>query len=577
MCSWKRAIFIMMFFLIFSLLLSLTINLVTIYLTKNVYYYDFETPLGLELDPNWKIEEENGNNVLVGVGHGYAKITPNRFYPITKENDRPLPKTLLPSLENLKVTKLKVKLKLEEGSININFRESFEKYHLRYLITFEENFLLVENWVGPHWIFHMWKQVNFSLGEWHSIEVLMEDAVFTLKLDGEIVIEFEDGFPIEKGLVSFETCPNSTAKIDDVEIHIQKPDVLTAFLSDLKPVSMIFTYPLSIFLLTLLISKISFRYAFWIFLGTLSLILSERPTLFFSREFGYGFLIAYFLYSFTMLIFSSLLWRKGKTDLYSIILAGLIIGCLLGFGKTGLGPGALAHFSLLAFTIPLILVDSFILKPTIKMPEIFTKTIYSKKLKTSILGILILIFSAKSAMGMLTSPLSFHLSLIALIGEVALVYLLALIILGKTQRNVDFKTLLPNEKEWKIITVAFFMIYVPLMGHLAYKAKVPLNLILLNVLPAAILTPIFLVLLRFRLNKNLSGTLETIDLSKHFSLKKPLLIFFLLTLGATLTNELMVSIPITIGLMSIVGVILIIMVTLDTWKMAKSQQKLSTI
>jgi len=56
----------MMFFLIFSLL-SLTINLVTIHFTKNVYQYDFETPLGLELDSNWKIEKENGNNVLVGV------------------------------------------------------------------------------------------------------------------------------------------------------------------------------------------------------------------------------------------------------------------------------------------------------------------------------------------------------------------------------------------------------------------------------------------------------------------------------------------------------------------------------
>jgi len=160
---------------------------------------DFEDGVadGWELEPGWQIEQEDGNYVLSGEGHSWARLTTGQDWTDYA---------------------LRLRLRLFGGVIHINYRVSDDAG--RYFIGFRERGLYLAKEAPWGSLFTLAESDVFhGLGEWHDVEIVGRGGHLQVYVDGVLEIDFTDSeAPLLQGSIAFETLEGSYAQVDDVEV-----------------------------------------------------------------------------------------------------------------------------------------------------------------------------------------------------------------------------------------------------------------------------------------------------------------------------------------------------------------------
>ena len=487
-----RLVLVLSGFVVFALLIPACFQVVAFYALSENCRYDFSDPYDFWMDPTWTVASENGDPVLRGENGGFA------FFPkeTPKENKRT--KDLLPAPTEL--AGLEVRIELERGFTCVSWVGRNQKLSL----VLHPAALEVERWSGDELVEWRSYPADFSLGRWHSLQLSVQDLDFYIKLDDNQTIEVENAFWGRK--VSFEACPSDVGTvvlIDNFEVCFHKPLVVQSLLADLAIVGRMLAY-MGLFLLLIFgLFKIKPRYGFWAALALITALLSERPTLFFSRPLDLGFILGYLFYFFYSFITYDLVWSSNRTDLGTLLLVGALVGCFLSFGRWGVSPGLVMRFSVVSITLPLVMLDSFTPNPEVRVPPWANTLLGGRRWRWTLgLIMLALLYSAYCAIGLIVSNLCFHLSLVIMAGELVLVYLLALLIISK---GMNLREFLPTKRERKVILPALGVAY---LFSVAYLLRVtlaasasPSELMLINFGPFVLMFSLLLVCTRSRLRK----------------------------------------------------------------------------
>jgi len=165
------------------------------------FFEDFEDGTGnWNLDEGWSLKTINGNTVLKGEGHRWARL--KRW------------------LDGNYI--FRAKFKIIQGTIHFNYRYTIRLDGLRrYFIgvNSKTDYLRLTKQIGDE--FYELAKVPMSLDlDWHKIEIRGYGNFINVYVDGELYIVHKDEqFPILEGKIAFETLGNSKVLIDDVEIR----------------------------------------------------------------------------------------------------------------------------------------------------------------------------------------------------------------------------------------------------------------------------------------------------------------------------------------------------------------------
>ncbi|MBU1055092.1 MAG: DUF1080 domain-containing protein [Proteobacteria bacterium] len=161
-----------------------------------LYTEDFESGAteGWELEPGWRMEQKEGNFVLNGEGHNWARLQRGQDWADYTFRSR---------------------IKVIRGGIHLNYRVS-EKG--RYFIGFSEEGLYLNKETPWGKFFELAKSdARIGINTWHDIEIRGKGGHLQVYLDGKLEIDFTDNAPITQGSIAFETLEESYAQIDNVE------------------------------------------------------------------------------------------------------------------------------------------------------------------------------------------------------------------------------------------------------------------------------------------------------------------------------------------------------------------------
>ena len=189
-------------------ILVLTIVLFILYCTpyvkaaEQIFFDDFESGVeNWDLEQGWAVILEDGNRVLQGNKHTFATVY----------------------LDGT-VNKLKLKLKLLQGTIHLNIRaKSTPNGFNRYFIGLEKDCSYIEKQIGDNFQ-HLKDGKGISLNKWHNIKIEIVGNRINVFSDGSLIIWAQDDDFLQEGGVSFETLDNSIAYIDDVQIEMSVPE-----------------------------------------------------------------------------------------------------------------------------------------------------------------------------------------------------------------------------------------------------------------------------------------------------------------------------------------------------------------
>ncbi len=549
--AYRRLFFVLSGFVAFALLVPVCFRAIAFHIPPENCRYDFSSSHGFYTDPTWRTSIENGNPVLRGENEGFA------FFPkeILKENRRT--KDLLPTPTEL--AGLKVGIKVERGFTCVSWIGKNQKLSL----VFHPARLEIEQWSGDELVGWHSYPIDFPLGQWHNLQLSVQDLNLYIKLDDNQTIEIENAFWGQK--VSFEACPSDVGTvvlIDNFEVCFGRPSIIQSLLADLVIVGRMLAYIGLFLLLVFWLLRIKPRYGFWAALALITALLSERPTLFFSRPLDLGFILGYLFYFFYSFITYDLVWSSNRTDLGTLLLVGALVGCFLSFGRWGLSPGLVMRFSVVSITFPLVMLDSFTPNPEVRVPPWVNTLLGGRRWRWTLgLIMLALLYSAYCAIGLIVSNLCFHLSLVIMAGELVLVYLLALLIISK---GMNLREFLPTKRERKVILPALGVAY---LFSVAYLLRVtlaasasPSELMLINFGPFVLMFSLLLVCTRSRLRKR-------VRMREKLRPRSPIIWLPLLLLFASLVSlvpPLVILIPIEMFLEQVGGIGLIIWLLLDT-------------
>ena len=199
-----HSIFSFIFITLIIALLALPQN---VYAQNFIYQEDFEKNLaeGWTFEQGWQIINENGNHVLSGEGHNWARFTN------TYDDYR-----VLFRLKNIR-NGLHINFRLNNtGRYFIGFNAQGSSLNKQYWPdTFIENLATSDRTHQPN--------------EWHQIEVIGSGNTITFIVDGEKEWEYTDTDPILEGSIAFETLDESLVYIDDIQVELAST---SAFLVD---------------------------------------------------------------------------------------------------------------------------------------------------------------------------------------------------------------------------------------------------------------------------------------------------------------------------------------------------------
>lgn len=156
-----------------------------------------------ELESGWGVVMEEGNYVLRGTGHRWARAGSELWGDYT----------------------FAAKLKLILGSVHVVFRRGPEG---RYFLGFSGDRL------------YLWKEFNrwsefafledkpgrYALGQWHDLRVEVEAGLIRVFVDGVLRISYTDPDPLLEGAIAFESLEDSEVCVDDVRVRTYGTETL---------------------------------------------------------------------------------------------------------------------------------------------------------------------------------------------------------------------------------------------------------------------------------------------------------------------------------------------------------------
>ncbi|MCB9420172.1 MAG: CHAT domain-containing protein [Ardenticatenaceae bacterium] len=163
-----------------------------------IYCEDFENGRAddWKLEPGWEVIESSANHYLQGSENSYA------FLQHTGWTDY----------------RLRFRFKLDQGRLQLYYRYLPEEKQWYTIGNAEAgNFYLVR--VDGEEIVTLANSQSVSIGHvWHDAEVIGEDRKIQVYMDGALILEHEDEYPVLQGTIVFEPLADSQVQIDDVEI-----------------------------------------------------------------------------------------------------------------------------------------------------------------------------------------------------------------------------------------------------------------------------------------------------------------------------------------------------------------------
>jgi photosystem II stability/assembly factor-like uncharacterized protein len=160
---------------------------------------DFEdgNASGWGLEPGWDVSLENGNYVLSGSEHSFARPDVNGWTDYTIE----------------------ARFKLVRGSFHFNLRENVYAGQIRYLLGVHSGGLYLGRQIGSDFFDLSQSNVSISLNQWHSIKAVVDGNEIRVYIDDNLRLNYTDSeIPILSGISSFETLDNTIAHFDDVSV-----------------------------------------------------------------------------------------------------------------------------------------------------------------------------------------------------------------------------------------------------------------------------------------------------------------------------------------------------------------------
>ena len=552
-----------LYFLLISVAIILSFDLFTIPYIKETH--SISSPLfGLELDPNWNVSKENGKIILSGSELGYATISMKKIEEIRIKED--LKKQILPSVVE-KIEKVEFRMNPKKGGVNLNLENiGSEGIHRMYTVNFHRNGVDIMKSENENVLLHKTYPFKLSFGKWYEVKTWIENRTIYLKVNNFTLSFYDpDLYPITR--ISFQTWEGSSAKVSDIKIGVKKKEITRLLREDFTVLGRICCYLFFLLGIFLLFFKINARYAAWFFLGCLATFIRERPTLWFSQQTFTGDILL--PYTIPFLIVSSYILRKGYRDFYSLLLGGIITNSLIAFGGGYelVASGVIERIdiigaSLMIFVAPLLLIDKYISKkPVITFQERIYEILTDKTKFYLLLFLILLIFLGYSEIGLAVSPLPFYLSVIALIAEFTLLYLMFSFLSDSTITSLSISEILPNRKEWKILAVTLFPIYFLLLAFFVWREVltfVPLSIVILSILITLLPLPFWIILLKKCKKKHMKTV--NIELKRYVN-KKVLLIFLCLN-----SLPLFFLVPISMALRIVMTVIVLFFLLVDVLK-----------
>jgi predicted TIM-barrel fold metal-dependent hydrolase len=160
---------------------------------------DFDSAsAGWDLEPRWNVEIENGNYVLSGSTHSWARagsISWNDYNFTTK-------------------------FKIIAGTAHVSFRISPEG---RYYFGIMENhaYFFKEKPIGSH--FKLADILTtIEVNKWYTISFQIKENNIKIYIDSVLLVDYSDNVPLLHGSIGFETQDNSHFHFDDVYVVISE-------------------------------------------------------------------------------------------------------------------------------------------------------------------------------------------------------------------------------------------------------------------------------------------------------------------------------------------------------------------
>ena len=155
---------------------------------------------GWQLESGWGVTQDNGNYVLQGIGHKWARAGSESWTDYTFET----------------------KIKLVEGGAHVNFRVSQEG---RYAIGVNEGGVYLMRTIFPN-VHTQLAQAEFPFGKniWSKIKITGKGNNIKVYVNDVLRINYTDNEPLLNGRIAFESFDNSKVYVDDINVTVDKVD-----------------------------------------------------------------------------------------------------------------------------------------------------------------------------------------------------------------------------------------------------------------------------------------------------------------------------------------------------------------
>ena len=152
---------------------------------------------GWALDPGWDVKLEDGNYVLSGSGHQWARPSASKWTDYTIE----------------------AKIKLLAGGFHFNFRHNLGEVSSRYFLGMKQEGLYLQKQIGEDFFELFQFPEALELNKWYKAKIVVEGNNIRVYLDNALKIDYtDDDIPIRTGGFAFETLDNSQAYFDDITV-----------------------------------------------------------------------------------------------------------------------------------------------------------------------------------------------------------------------------------------------------------------------------------------------------------------------------------------------------------------------
>lgn len=150
------------------------------------------------LEEGWQLSNIDGNNVLSGSGHKWARLKDGSWDNYT----------------------LKAKFKIIKGTIHFNYKHSdTQDGPHRYFIGIGNSVVYLSKQNGSEFYDLAKESLDLDNG-WHEIEIKANGSVLNVLVDNNLVVIYEDdNIPISAGGIAFETLDDSEVLIDDIAVN----------------------------------------------------------------------------------------------------------------------------------------------------------------------------------------------------------------------------------------------------------------------------------------------------------------------------------------------------------------------